>query len=197
MIAPIDSDIGRRVVYRGFDFREYGKITSFNDKVVFVRYDLRVLDSGERIARFGETAEGTRREDLEWEDVVREVNYREGVMMRRALRSAFFLCALLAASIAGARGHHYSHRTYVSRWPFPHHAAVGVLRDSRGRIARSSAVRREFLRLTGYPNGRPGWIVDHVTPLQCGGADAVWNMQWESAADARAKDRTEAKCGKW
>jgi hypothetical protein len=30
---------------------------------------------------------------------------------------------------------------------------------------------------------------DHIVPLACGGPDAVSNMQWQTAADARAKDQ--------
>lgn len=34
--------------------------------------------------------------------------------------------------------------------------------------------------------------MDHVVPLKRGGADAVENMQWQSEADAEAKDRVES-----
>jgi hypothetical protein len=33
--------------------------------------------------------------------------------------------------------------------------------------------------------------VDHVVPLACGGADAPSNMQWQTIAEAKAKDRKE------
>jgi 5-methylcytosine-specific restriction endonuclease McrA len=33
---------------------------------------------------------------------------------------------------------------------------------------------------TGYPHGRPGYVADHVIPLKRGGADASWNMQWQT-----------------
>jgi hypothetical protein len=45
-------------------------------------------------------------------------------------------------------------------------------RDSHGRIARSPEARQEFMTQTGYPHGRPGYVVDHVIPLKRGGADA-------------------------
>jgi len=35
-----------------------------------------------------------------------------------------------------------------------------------------------FARQTGYPNGRPGYVIDHIKPLACGGVDARSNMQW-------------------
>jgi hypothetical protein len=34
-------------------------------------------------------------------------------------------------------------------------------------------------------------VVDHVKPLKRGGADAPSNMQWQTKADAKAKDRVE------
>lgn len=58
------------------------------------------------------------------------------------------------------------------------------LRDASGDIYRSSTVRAVFMRnhpcpVTGKPSGScPGWEVDHVIPLACGGCDAVSNMQW-------------------
>jgi len=64
-------------------------------------------------------------------------------------------------------------------------------RDSRGRIKRSAAAKDKFERETGYPHGRPGYVIDHIKPLACGGADAPSNMQWQTVAEAKAKDKTE------
>lgn len=69
--------------------------------------------------------------------------------------------------------------------------AVDVARDKRGRLKRSAAAKREFMRQTGYPNGRPGYVVDHVTPLKRGGSDDPSNMQWQTIQDAKAKDKWE------
>jgi hypothetical protein len=45
---------------------------------------------------------------------------------------------------------------------------------------------------TGKARGAcKGWVVDHVVPLCAGGADAPGNMQWQSAWDAKRKDRLE------
>jgi len=60
-----------------------------------------------------------------------------------------------------------------------------------GRFKRSDRERHRFLKMTGYPAGRPGWIVDHIIPLKRGGADVAENMQWQTLADAAAKDRVE------
>ncbi len=64
-------------------------------------------------------------------------------------------------------------------------------RDASGQIARSDAARREFMRLTGFPNGRPGYVVDHIIPLACCGPDTPANMQWQTTEAAKAKDRVE------
>jgi len=50
------------------------------------------------------------------------------------------------------------------------------------------------MKQTGYANGRKGYVVDHIVPLECGGADVPSNMQWQTAAEARIKDRTERNC---
>jgi len=55
MIHPTTKDLGRRVVFTPSSPKERGKITSFNEDFVFVRYD-------------GDThSKATRYEDLEWE----------------------------------------------------------------------------------------------------------------------------------
>lgn len=68
---------------------------------------------------------------------------------------------------------------------------------------RSLAARAEFVRVhhcpaTGRPKGAcPGWVVDHVIALACGGADAPANMQWQTVDDAKAKDKWERSgCGR-
>lgn len=60
-IQPTEADIGRKVIYREpGDFPgakvEYGRITSFNDRFVFVRY-----------GQHTSTSAATSREDLGWD----------------------------------------------------------------------------------------------------------------------------------
>lgn len=75
-----------------------------------------------------------------------------------------------------------------------------IQRDKHGKIKRSSAAKAAFERKSPCPStgkqsgGCPGYIVDHVDPLECGGADAPMNMQWQTIADAKAKDKTEGSC---
>jgi hypothetical protein len=75
--------------------------------------------------------------------------------------------------------------------PPPAKTITGIARGDRGRIQRSAAARHAFARQTGYPNGRPGYVIDHIKPLACGGADAPSNMQWQTIAAAKAKDKVE------
>lgn len=67
-------------------------------------------------------------------------------------------------------------------------------RTANGKIKRSAAARNEFMKQTGYPKGRKGYVVDHIVPLECGGADVPSNMQWQTKAEANIKDRTERNC---
>lgn len=39
----------------------------------------------------------------------------------------------------------------------------------------------------------PGYIVDHIIPLCKCGKDKVANMQWQTIAEAKAKDKIECK----
>lgn len=64
---------------------------------------------------------------------------------------------------------------------------------------RSSAAKTEFKHehpcpATGRSSGRcPGYVIDHIKPLACGGADEPSNMQWQTKAEAKAKDRWERR----
>lgn len=60
-------------------------------------------------------------------------------------------------------------------------------------IHRSAYAKHEFWRMTGHPNGWRGHVVDHVIPLACGGQDKPTNMQWQTIAEGRAKDRWERR----
>lgn len=64
-------------------------------------------------------------------------------------------------------------------------------------IQRSEAAKRAFMKSTGYPHGRPGFVIDHIVALACGGPDTPANMQWQTIAAGKAKDKVERKgCGR-
>lgn len=78
------------------------------------------------------------------------------------------------------------------------------MRNADGSIARSQTALTEFRRVhhcpsTGLKLGRcPGWAINHVIPLACGGCDIVSNMQWlpvdiKACAGAHCIDRFERK----
>ena len=82
-------------------------------------------------------------------------------------------------------------------------AAIRADENHHGRTVRSAAARRAFRKLNPCPaTGRikgacPGYVIDHIKPLACGGADAPFNMQWQTVDDGKAKDAVERKdCGK-
>ena len=79
-----------------------------------------------------------------------------------------------------------------------------VIRNDTGATFRSTAVINAFKKqwacpVTGAHIGScKGWAIDHVVPLDCGGVDAVWNMQWlpdqiKSAAGEFSKDHFERR----
>ena len=56
-------------------------------------------------------------------------------------------------SVSNVSGHNYRAHVFTGY--------VGA-RDANGRIVRSEAAKREFMRRTGFPHGRPGYVVDHI-----------------------------------
>jgi|SRR5438034_8202148 len=74
-----------------------------------------------------------------------------------------------------------------------------VGRSHGGGEKRSEAAKDAFKQ--GHPcpssgKGRgpcPGYVIDHVNPLACGGTDAPSNMQWQTVEAAKAKDQWERK----
>lgn len=75
-------------------------------------------------------------------------------------------------------------------------------RTASGKIARSTTSVNAFKRANACPGtGKastascPGYIVDHVVPLCACGEDKPSNMQWQTVAASKAKDKLEdAQC---
>jgi hypothetical protein len=57
----------------------------------------------------------------------------------------------------------------------------------------SAAAKTQFMRETGYRNGRPGYVVAYRKPLACGGTDDTSNLLWLTIAEAKAKEKAERK----
>lgn len=83
--------------------------------------------------------------------------------------------------------------------PAPEHPAAATAATP---TKRTSAARRAFIRANPCPatgemghsrSSCPGWRVDHIVPLACGGPDRPDNMQWLTAADHKAKSAWERK----
>ncbi|HKI11412.1 MAG TPA: HNH endonuclease signature motif containing protein [Candidatus Acidoferrum sp.] len=107
--------------------------------------------------------------------------------MKWLLSLLLSLLLLLAPSFAQRRGSSNS----GSKSSHAHKSASSSHRHSHGHSKRSRAAKDAFMRQTGYPHGRKGYVIDHVIPLACGGADSPSNMQWQTVADAKAKDKWE------
>lgn len=66
---------------------------------------------------------------------------------------------------------------------------VRAKKSKAKKYKRNPRVRAQFMRNNPCPStGRrrgacPGYHVDHIKPLACGGADATWNMQWLPAKE--------------
>lgn len=112
-------------------------------------------------------------------------------MRRITCEAAFLLLLILWSLPLMAHGRSTIHAT---------RQCTSCLRDKHGHIRRSRAAISSFKKqhpcpATGKTAGRcPGYIVDHVKPLECGGTDGPGNMQWQTSAAAKAKDKTEALC---
>jgi 5-methylcytosine-specific restriction endonuclease McrA len=126
------------------------------------------------------------------------------------MRKLLLLLALCTWGLAHAAGDGPDARGWpgASLDPFTEYRYVGSpKRDENGKIIRSDEVTKAFMAIhpcpsTGLREGEcPDWSMDHVVSLACGGADAVWNLQWlhKSVKSAAArpgfypKDRIERK----
>ena len=77
--------------------------------------------------------------------------------------------------------------------------SIGFFIQSVDARERSEKAKASFKYMNPCPsNGNnhgacPGYVIDHITALACGGIDAASNMQWQSVAEGRAKDKWERK----
>ncbi len=147
-----------------------------------------------RAADVSELVEDTLTEQLMFEDYLSNWNANRRGWTRRLFR----VCWLAAQRAAVAA------LAVLILFPSVATAASGCRSHWSERhqrvITRCASEVRDFRKLhpcpaTGLARGPcPGWIVDHVIALECGGADDPINMQWMTVADAKAKDRWEGRC---
>ena len=76
-------------------------------------------------------------------------------------------------------------------------AVFAVSSNADARIKRSQSAKVEFKLQTPCPASGArkgpckGFVIDHIKALACGGADAPFNMQWQTIAEGKAKDKWE------
>ncbi len=59
----------------------------------------------------------------------------------------------------------------------------------------ASALKTQFMRESGYRNGRPGYVVVYRKPLACGGKEEIGNLEWLTLAEAKSKAQAERSKG--
>jgi 5-methylcytosine-specific restriction endonuclease McrA len=115
----------------------------------------------------------------------------------RLLIAALALALACATPSAVARSHGRSHYSTTTSSHSYSKAAPGAQRDSHGKIKRSGQAKDDFKKShpcpsTGKTYGScPGYVIDHLIPLKRGGADAPYNMQWQTTQTAKQKDKWE------
>jgi hypothetical protein len=96
---------------------------------------------------------------------------------------------------ANARKTSKAHKISTARRPS--NSCLTCVRDSQRRIKRSKAAKTAFHRSNPCPDSGKtsgpcsGYVIDHGVALKRGGADSPSNMQWQTEAEAKAKDRVE------
>jgi len=70
---------------------------------------------------------------------------------------------------------------------------LAATQEANGSIEKSQAARQVFMVQSGFPQGRPGAVIDYLVPLECGGADEPSNMRWERVGEAEDQE-AEAVC---
>ena len=108
-----------------------------------------------------------------------------------AIRAGVVAVMLAAVLVPGA--------SLASKSTSSHKPRSHTTTPKKPKIKRSARAKRDFKRehpcpSTGKTYGAcPGYIIDHIKPLCAGGADAPSNMQWQTIAESKAKDKLERK----
>jgi hypothetical protein len=122
---------------------------------------------------------------------------KSGIYVRPHDRAAPGMGTHKSATVSGSHrsySHHSSVKSYSrrSRSSSSHSSAAATHGTQRSRAARDAFEHGHPCPSTGKRSGAcPGYVVDHVKALACGGADDPSNMQWQTVGAAKAKDKTE------
>ena len=71
--------------------------------------------------------------------------------------------------------------------------------QAEARTKRSQSAKVEFKQQHPCPANDSakrlckGYVIDHIVPIACHGADAPSNMQWQTAADAKSQGQVGAQ----
>lgn len=74
---------------------------------------------------------------------------------------------------------------------------VQSMQAQAGEITRSYKAKADFAKINPCPSTHkpktacPGYVIDHIQSLDCGGADNPSNMQWQTVQAAKEKDKWE------
>lgn len=111
-----------------------------------------------------------------------------------ALALLVFLPAIAAARDSHPSASHPKPVHVTNTHKVPKHHAI---HHKSLQNARSASAKRNFQAsnpcpATGKTTGScKGYVIDHKIPLACGGADVAENMQWQTTAEAKLKDKSE------
>src|SRR5260370_35224711 len=106
-------------------------------------------------------------------------------MSKRLITS--FLCILFSFSVtlAGQQGN-----------PSKSDSSSKAADKNSTTYSPSAAAKTQFMRETGYRNGRPGYVVAYRKPLACGGDDQTKKSPGGNTPGAQAKEKGGAQSGK-
>lgn len=112
--------------------------------------------------------------------------------------SALALIVFLAGIVSAADSHPTPSHPKPEHVKNSHKPAKHPTVDHKSlKNMRTASAKRNFQASTPCPaTGKTsgsckGYVIDHKIPLACGGADVAENMQWQTTAEAKLKDKTE------